>query len=361
MVVGWQVRIRIMERRDIMKAALLTDWENIEFRDISKPKIKDGECLIKVSYAGVCGSDLHIYGGHHPTAKTPVVMGHEFVGVVEEIKTNDKSSNIKPGDRVVTEPLISCGVCEACKEGNWHVCKNLKLLGIHSDGGFAEYVKVSADKIIKVADGLSDRVAALTEPFAVGFHVNQRAGIKNGDRVLVIGGGPIGLIVGMVAQISGASEVVFSEINPARIKLIKSLGFEKVINPIDEDELKKANQLSNNEGFDVVYEVSGTEPGLSFAAEACRIKGTIVPVGFPNKTPKFDVLKVIFKELNVVGSRVYSFSHFKKTVSMLEKIVENKIFDVEKLISATYPLAELEKAIILMREGDNLGKVLIEY
>lgn len=344
-----------------MKAAILTDWEKIEFKSVPKPKIKKGECLIKVLYAGVCGSDIHIYSGHHPTAKTPIVLGHEFVGMVEEIYPEDDSFNIQPGDRVVAEPLISCGVCQACSEGNWHICKDLKLLGIHTDGGFAEYIKVAIGKIIKVSDYLTDRAAALTEPFAVGFHVNQRSGMKNGDRVLVIGGGPIGLIVGMVAQISGAAEVVFSEINLDRIKLIKSFGFKNVINPKEGDEIKEANKLTDNKGFEVVYEVSGSEAGLSFATQVCRIRGTIVPVGFPTEVPKFDVLKVIFKELNVIGSRVYSFNHFKKTLDMLEKIIKNEIFDLEKLISNTYQLEELEEAIMLMKEGKNIGKVLIEY
>ncbi|AZO93783.1 zinc-binding dehydrogenase [Halocella sp. SP3-1] len=347
-----------MEGDVIMKAAVLTDWEKIEVKDVAKPEIDDGECLIKVSYAGVCGSDVHIYGGHHPTAQAPVILGHEFVGIVKEIK--DSSCDIRVGDRVVVEPLISCGICEACREGNWHVCKELKLLGIHSNGGFAEYVKVSVDKVIKTSKNLTDHAAALTEPFAVGFHVNQRAGMKNGDKVLVIGAGPIGLIVGMVAKISGASEVVFSEINLDRIKQIKSFGFENVINPKEGDEIAKANEITNNQGFDVVYEVSGTEAGLSLAAQACRIRGTIVPVGFPNGIPKFDMLKVIFKELNIVGSRVYSFDHFRKTVDMLEKIIKNELFDLEKLISEIYQIEDLEKAIKVMQKGKNLGKILIE-
>jgi threonine dehydrogenase-like Zn-dependent dehydrogenase len=194
-----------------MKAMVLTEWEKLELKDTPLPELAEDEALIKVKYAGICGSDVHIFTGHHPTAKAPVILGHEFVGTVMKINSR-KSLKFKIGDRVVAEPLISCGVCEACLAGNGHVCKNLKLLGIHTDGAFAEYVKVSVAKIIPVADHLSDRVAALTEPFAVGFHVNQRADLKNGDTALVIGGGPIGLIVGMVAKVSGASKVIFSEI-----------------------------------------------------------------------------------------------------------------------------------------------------
>lgn len=341
-----------------MKAAVLTEWEKIEYKEVPKPQINEGECLVRVAYAGICGSDLHIYNGHHPTAKAPVILGHEFVGVIEALKTSQPTT-FKIGDRVVVEPLISCNACEACREGNWHVCRTLKLLGIHTDGAFAEYVKVDLKKVIKISDRLSDRVAALTEPFAVGFHVNQRAGLKNGDNVLVIGGGPIGLIVGMVAKIGGAAQVIFSEINPARIKQIESFGFT-TINPTQNGAMETLNQLTDNAGFDVVFEASGSQPGLSFAVQACKIRGTVVLVGFPAKEPECDNLKVIFKELKLVGTRVYTFTDFQKTTKMLENIVQQKLFDLEKLISDTYELKDLEQALLVMKAGGNLGKILVK-
>jgi len=342
-----------------MKAAVLTQWEKFEMKDVPIPETGAEECLIKVKYVGICGSDLHIYKGHHPTAKAPVIPGHEFVGVVEKINSS-KRNDIKPGDRVVVEPLISCGVCEACMEGNWHVCRNLKLLGIHVNGGFAEYVRVSADKVIKVDESVPDRIAALTEPFAVGFHVNQRAGVKNGDSVLVIGAGPIGLVVGMTAKASGASRVVYSEINNDRINQVRSFGFSDIINPITENALARSNELTDNAGFDVVFEVSGSQPGLLFATQACKIRGTIVPVGFPGKIPEFNILQCIFKELSVIGSRVYTFQDFKKTVKMLENIVNNNTYDLDKLISDVFRLEDLEKALAIMEVGSNTGKILIE-
>lgn len=340
-----------------MKAAVLTEWKHIELQDIPVPEIGEGECSVRVKCAGVCGSDLHIYEGHHPTATTPLVLGHEFVGIVEEINAR-VPTDVAVGDRVVTYPLISCGTCEACQEGNWHVCRNLKLLGVHVNGGFAEYTKVAAEKVVRISDAVPDRIAALTEPFAVGFHVNRRAGLRNGDTALVIGGGPIGLTVGMVARVSGAAQVVFSEINPARVELVRELGFTAV-NPTEEDVLSRINELTDNIGFDVVFEVSGSQPGLSLATQACRIRGTIVPVGFPAKKPEFDIIQVIFKELTIVGSRVYTLNDFRKTVRMLENIIVNNLFDVEKLVSDTRSLDELESALQTMKAGENRGKILI--
>lgn len=169
-----------------MKAALLENWQKMEVKDISKPDIEDGEALIKIKYAGVCGSDITVYAGSYPTATVPIVIGHEILGTIEEIKGN---SDFKIGDRVTVEPLISCGECDACKGGCGHVCRSLKLLGIHENGGYAEYVKVNNKKLVKVPEQLSDELAALSEPFAVGYHVCTRSGIKKGETALVIGGG----------------------------------------------------------------------------------------------------------------------------------------------------------------------------
>jgi len=176
----------------------------------------------------------------------------------------------------------------------------------------------------------------------------------------VIGAGPIGLGVGITAKASGASSVVYSEINTDRIEQVKSFGFTDVINPVTEDALKKAGELTDQAGFDVVFEVSGSQPGILFATQACKIRGTIVPVGFPAKIPEFNLLQCIFKELSVIGSRVYTFQDFIKTVKMLENIVKNRTYNLDRLISGTFRLEELEKALVIMERGENTGKILIE-
>jgi 2-desacetyl-2-hydroxyethyl bacteriochlorophyllide A dehydrogenase len=342
-----------------MKAAVLTEWERIEVKEVPVPELGEEEILIKVKYAGVCGSDVTIYKGKHPTAKTPVILGHEFTGVIEKISSS-KRTDLKVGDRVVVEPLISCGECAACKVGNWHVCRSLKLLGIHTNGGFADYVKVPAAKVIKLKDSINDRIAALAEPFAVGFHVNQQAGIKAGDKVLIIGGGPIGMVIGIVAKRCGAERVVFTELNDARIEIIKSFGFE-AINPTKEDVAALSAEITEEAGYNVVFEVSGSQAGLTSATDLCGIRGTVVFVGFPHKRPEIDVLKTIFKELTLVGSRVYTFQDFTRTVRMLEEIVESKQYDLEKIISDTMPVEKAEEAIQQMIRGENLGKILLTY
>ncbi len=339
-----------------MKAAVTRQWERIEVMDRETPALRDGECLVRVRYAGICGSDVHIFQGHHPTAKAPVVQGHEFVGTLEQIGPG-VATEIKVGERVVVEPLISCGRCEACRAGHHHVCRKLGLLGIHADGAFAEKLRVLAEKMIRVPEELSDRVAALAEPFAVGFHVCSRGELRNGDRALIVGAGPIGLIIGIVARLSGAS-VTFAEIQPARIEQAKAMGFAAFNSGGDPAAI--VGEATGGDGFDVVFEVSGSAPGVLLATELCRARGRVVQVGFFGKRPEADLMKVIFKELSIIGSRVYTLEDFRRTVPMLARIVREKHFDVESLIDSTCGLDGVESSIGRMIRGECKGKILVD-
>lgn len=336
-----------------MKAALLKTWEDMEVTQIEKPKIEKDEALIKMYYAGVCGSDITVYNGKHPTATAPVVIGHEIYGVIEEIGKSDK---FKVGDRVTVEPLISCGVCDACKNGNFHVCKTLKLLGIHENGGYAEYTKAKINKLVKIPDELSDELAALSEPFAVGYHVCSRGGVNKGENVLVVGGGPIGLVVALSAIKFGAN-VTVSEVNKGRLALAQKLGIN-IINPAESDFSKEVNKLTDGVGFDVVIEASGSKAGILSTTDACKIRGTIVPMSLAGTPVEFILGKVSFKELSVIGSRVYSMEHFEKGVQMLAEIAKEK--DITPLISDKISLNDAQIAIDMMKTGKNNGKILIK-
>lgn len=336
-----------------MKACLLKTWENMGIANLEKPVANAGEAVIKMKYAGVCGSDITVYSGKHPTATVPVVVGHEILGVIEEI--ND-GGEFKIGDRVTVNPLISCGKCEACKSGNSHVCRSLKLLGIHENGGYAEYTKASVDKLVKIPDSLSDRLAALSEPFAVGAHVTSRAGIKPGDRTLVIGAGPIGIVVALCAVERGA-DVYISEVNENRLALAEKLGI-KGINPAKCDIYAKISEITNGVGFDEVIEASGSKPGILMTTEACRIRGTIVPMALSGAPVEFILGKVSFKEQSVIGSRVYTAEHFREGVKMLAKIASEKA--INPLVSDILPLEKAQTAIDMMKTGKNNGKILID-
>jgi 2-desacetyl-2-hydroxyethyl bacteriochlorophyllide A dehydrogenase len=338
-----------------MKAANLEAPRKLTICDLPKPVAGPGEAVLKVKYAGICGSDITVYKGDHPTATLPVVPCHEILGVIDSIDA--PGSGFQVGDRVTVDPLISCGVCEACRKGHTHVCKSLKLLGIHENGGFAEYTKVSVSKMVHVPQALSDKVAALSEPFAVGYHVMHRSGIRMGDSALVIGGGPIGLVVALTARAAGAS-VVISEPNEKREALAKSFGFE-TINPAKEDASAAIARLTNGDGFDVVYEASGSKAGILQMTDACKIRGTMVPMSLSGKAVDFQLGKVSFKELTVVGSRVYEHYHFERGVELLERL--SKDYDLSKVATEIYPLEQIQKGFDEMLDGTATGKILIEF
>lgn len=336
-----------------MKANLLKNWNEMVYTEIEKPTLDVGEALIRMDYAGVCGSDISVYTGKHPTATAPVVIGHEILGVVEEINGD---GDLKVGDLVTVDPLISCGVCPACKRGDRHVCKVLKLLGIHENGGYAEYTKASIDKIVKIPQGLSKKIAAMAEPFAVGAHVTARSGMIKNDRVLVIGGGPIGIIVALCAKERGA-QVHISEPNEIRRKLAEKLGID-CLDPMSSDFNENIGKIIGDDGFDVVIEASGSRPGISLSTEVCRIGGVIVPMALSGNPVEFILGRVSFKEQRVIGSRVYIHEHFCEGVNMLHRI--SKKTDLDLLVSDIVPLTEANRAIEMMKNGVNAGKILID-
>ena len=190
-----------------MKASVLTDYGKIEYTDIPDPQPGDDEALIRVAYSGVCGTDVHVYQGHHPAGIPPVIMGHEFSGTIVEVGKNNKKG-LKKDDRVVVQPFLSCGICDLCITGRENVCADLKIFGIHIDGSFAEYVKAPVQRIHLIPKGMDFKLAALIEPLAVAFHDVRSSGLNVGQGVLVIGGGPIGLLIAAVARTAGASRIL---------------------------------------------------------------------------------------------------------------------------------------------------------
>ncbi len=340
-----------------MRAVVTEKWGEMAVRDdVARPEPAEGQCRLRVRLAGVCGSDVHIYDGHHPTAVQPVIQGHEFVATIDAIGPGVET-RLAVGDRVVAEPLVSCRQCEACRRGLWHVCRKLGLLGIHRDGAFAEYMLADAAKLVKVPESLSDEVAALAEPFAVGVHVCRRGELRNGERALIIGAGPIGLIVAIVAEVSGA-RVTLSELNPQRIAQAKAMGFDVI--DAGGDAVAAAQEATEGDGFDVVFEVSGSQPGVALALEAARVQGRVVQVGFFGKVPEVNLLRLIFKELSLVGSRVYTYEDFSRTLPMLDRIVRAGRFDLGSLITETIALGGIEAGIGRMKRGEVTGKLLVD-
>lgn len=341
-----------------MRACVLTDWKTLEIKDVPKPVLKPEQVLLKVKYAGVCGSDVNVFNHNHPTATVPRIMCHEIFGTVEEIRS-EKLLPYGLGSRVVVCPLTWCGTCEACRAGAFHVCRDLGILGLHLDGGFAEYVAVNADMVFEIPADIPDEIAILTEPFAVGFHLNHRAGVAPGDAVLVTGGGPIGLLAAMNARYFRASTVVISEPNPERRAYIESFGFE-TIDPTSQDLVAEAMRITNGIGFDKVIEASGSNAAWNTLTDVCKIRGTIAPVGIPKGYANLKVVQLIFKELTIVGNRVYPREDFERTVGMLAELYRSGAWDLARIIDRMLPLEKLSRAIEFQSMGKNKGKIVIK-
>ncbi|NOU69681.1 alcohol dehydrogenase catalytic domain-containing protein [Paenibacillus sp. LMG 31461] len=335
-----------------MRAGLFLKANHVEEGELDKPTVREGEALLKVSLAGICGTDMMIYSGKHPRAKAPLAMGHEFCGVVEEVRAG---SDFAPGDRVVVEPTISCGVCEACKAGQFHVCRTLQLIGIDKHGGFAEYVAVPLNRLHRIPDSLSDEQAALTEPLAVAIHTVRRSALQVGNSVVILGAGPIGLLIGMIAKLSGAQDILISDISPYRLAKAKELGFISV-NAAEEDVVAATMALTGGKGADVVFEVAGTQSTAQQMVEMIKIQGQIVVVSVFKTPPAIDLAKMHFKEISLTTTRCYSSSDFTAAIQMM---ASGKI-DLSTLISHQLELSEITYGFELMKNSEVSLKVLIK-
>jgi len=310
-----------------MKSIVYQSAQEITVEDKAMPEIAAGEVLIKVAYVGVCGSDMNIYQGVHPRAKAPLVMGHEFSGTIVA-----GHPTLAKGTPVTVYPLLSCGHCEPCQNGYAHVCNTLKLIGIDCDGGMAEYVKVPADKVMAIPTTLSLKLGAFLEPVAVGVHAVRRSGYKPGDRVVVFGAGPIGLCVASCLKYFGAGQVIVVEANPYRLEVAAKLGFT-TINAAGDDVRAKVREYTAGVNADFAFDCAAHPSVQTLLMDVIRVQGTAVIVGSYKKPPEVDLLKVEFKELTVIGIRVYERRDFE----IATQILESGTIDFDLMLSESAP------------------------
>ncbi|HUX14130.1 MAG TPA: alcohol dehydrogenase catalytic domain-containing protein, partial [Spirochaetia bacterium] len=264
-----------------MKALVYVDKERLEVREYPIPTPSSSEALIRVRAAGICGTDHSILAGAHPRARGPLVMGHELSGEVAAI-CGENPAGLKEGDAVTVEPLISCGRCPACLSGNAHVCNTLKLYGIDRDGAFAQYMVTATSSLRRLTRGVDFALGALVEPLAVAVHSVRVGEVRVGDAVCVIGAGPIGVLVAIVARLSGAARVILCERQAFRIEHSRSLGLE-VIDSSAPDFEEQVLARTDGNGADVVFEAAGAPEAVLAAFRLCRTQGTVIQVSNPKK------------------------------------------------------------------------------
>ena len=339
-----------------MKAAVLKNWLDLELCDIPKPVPNDNEALIKVKLAGVCGSDITVYKGKHMTATVPTVLSHEILGTIESLPEG-YDGKFKVGQRVLMNPIISCGECSACKRGLTWVCENLKLLGIHVDGGFAEYTKVAVDKLVALDEDIPDDVAILGEPFAVGQHVMVNSQVQPGDKIFISGGATVGLYIAIFAKAAGAERVIISEINEPRRQFVESMGIE-TINPTETDAMELMREVTGGGGFDIVYDTSGAASCVLQMPDLCRCGGKLLSLGLSGDAYQFIIGKVSFKEIKLIGNRLYSQEDFEQGVRFVE---DNwRRLGLDRMVTDRLNLSEINRAFQMMLTGENICKIIID-
>ena len=338
-----------------MRAAVLKSWLNMEMCDIPMPVPAENEALIKIKLAGVCGSDMTVYRGKHMTATVPVVLGHEILGTIESLPEGYEGK-FKLGQRVLMNPIISCGHCSACKHGLPWVCENLKLLGIHVNGGYEEYCTVDVDKLVAVRDETPDDVAILGEPFAVGIHVMVNSKVQKGDKIFISGGATVGLYIAILAKAAGAERVIISEINEPRRQFVESMGIE-TINPNEVDAMDLMREVTDGGGFDIVYDTSGAASCILQMPDLCRCGGKLLSLGLSGDAYQFIIGKVAFKEITLVGNRLYSQEDFEEGVRFVEDNWQE--LHLDRMVTDRLTLSEAEKAVSMMINGDNICKIIL--
>lgn len=336
-----------------MKALIYQSPNQIAISEVPRPEPKPGQALIAVHAAGICGSDMAIVSGNHPRAPMGLIPGHEFSGQVVEINPDSRKSDLSPGDKVAVFPLLTCGGCWACTHGHPHVCRTLRLIGIDQPGGFAEYATIPLDLIVRVPPSLSYPQAALIEPVAVGIHAVDMGQVASGDRVIVLGAGPIGLTVSLALRQAGTREIRVVEPNPYRRNLAIRMGME-TIDPSRVNLAKEIAMWTDQEGADILFECTGAASAIAGMIELVRPRARIMLVGCPKTPPNLDVRMANFKEVALIGSRVYTREDFQTAVDQMQA---NR---AEMLISHRLPLENAPAAFDIMKQPEQACKVIME-
>lgn len=296
------------------------------------------EVIVRVKASAICGSDLHIFKGKHPSVPLPATIGHEFAGDVAAI--GQDVTQVAIGDRVTVEPCIVCGHCDACRHGDYGYCESISFLYRRGDGAMADYVKVKASSLYKLPDHLSYEAGALIEPLAVATHAVRRADIRLGENVLVIGAGAIGTLVAALCRASGAGNVVVVDYSSDRLKLAKELGATHTVNPGEGDKLEEIiKELTGGTGMDKSIECVGRESTFIQAIESLRRNGLATIVGiFEEPMITINAMRFINHEIRVQGAQGYCWD-FPIALKMTREI------PLEKLITHTFPLEQLQTAL----------------
>lgn len=322
-----------------MRAAFCLEPRKTELREIPDPKPARGEVVVRVHNCGICGSDLHFFSGQFPPP--PVCPGHEIAGEVAEVGPG--VGNVRAGDLVVVEPLVTCRQCNFCLSGNYQLCPELRVLGNMVHGGFADYVRVPASAVFPLPAKLDMAVAALTEPLAVAVHGLRLVPVCAGDRVAVLGAGTIGLMSVAAARASGASEVWVTARYAHQAEAARRLGATRVFTG-SAAYVELADAGSQRPPDVVVETVGGQADTLEQALPLVRRGGTVVVLGLFTSMPALNGILLVIKEIRIVGSMTYGRTIAGADFERALDILSQRAQDFASIVTHRYPLEQIQAA-----------------
>jgi threonine dehydrogenase-like Zn-dependent dehydrogenase len=345
-----------------MKAGILYNDREIRIGTAPDPELKPDEVLVEAGYAGICGTDLHIFRGEfHDRVKFPAITGHEFGGIIREVGKEVKGPKV--GDRVAIDPIISCHNCPACLTGHLNACRTLKLLGVDLDGGFGQYVAVPVNRIFPLPDNVPMAYAPMVEMYGLGHHVLQRGQVQPGETVAILGAGKLGLsVLDVLCHSAGAARTMVSDLQPFRLETARKLGADCAVNITQEDPVERVMEITDGVGVDCVIEcvghyhaVEGQEAPLAQAVKMIRNAGRIVTAGLGEQLSPVHFKTLVIKEAQIIATRV-TLGEFPRALWLMSK----GLLHPNLLVTDQMPLRDVTAAFAKVdREDPTTIKVVM--
>lgn len=338
-----------------MKAVFIENPGEAVIRDIPRPARKPGEALLKLLYGGICGSDLGSYRGTFAYFSYPRTPGHEFSAEIVEIDENDRG--LKPGMVVVCNPYFNCGECYSCKHGLVNACMSNQTMGVQREGAFSEYITMPLERIYD-GKGLEPMVLAIIEPLCISYHGVKRAGVKGGDKVLIVGAGTIGILAAVASKQKGA-EVYIADVSRVKLDYAREFGVDGVVLADGPEAYERAvKEITGGNGFDVTIEAVGLPSTFQNCIDAAAFGGRMVLIGVGKENLDFNFTMIQKKELNVFGSRNALKPDF---LELIDLVKEGKI-PLKKIITDVYKFDQAPRAFQELNENaGRMLKVMIDF
>jgi len=323
--------------------------EPLQVQEVPTPVPGTSEVRIRIQASGLCSSDLHYMKGDSPVAKMPIILGHEVAGVVDEIGPG--VTTVKAGDQVAVHYLITCGTCDLCRSGNENFCSDCRMIGKTIDGGFAEYIVVPQANAIAVPSDVPIEYAALAgDAIATPYHAVKLAPVKEGDRVMILGLGGLGIHAVQLPRLFGAATVIAVDVSEAKLVLARQLGADHTINPVREDMAAAIRRVTAGKGVDVAIELIGLKETLEAAVQSLAPRGRMVVVGIcPDKIEVDSYNDILLKEAVITGN----CDHLASDMREILPLIQQQRLDLSHSVSRRIKLSEINEGFRILRSREN--------